>query len=427
MHVVQPVDVSLIPAVAKVVAGRLLPPRNAIKAKPMHRILYFLLLTVAITKISWPVDLGAVTSFHMSPVWTIADSDSSKFLFGTIEDVAIATDETVYVLDNQLDEIKVFSRNGAYLRTIGQHGDGPGDLRAAAVLFLLPNERVGIVSKMGGRVVILDIATGNEIGRWNPAGLNSTVVMLSKTVATHRGERSRIVSVLGEPGGGGFSQILSLVTYDLDNAVDWSPPAAVIAEVGRHGTDGFEEEYYYLLWNPWTIDKSDRIVMAPYWAQYELWYLDVQGNHLAEVRRPTLTRDRTDIEKRRLLDYAWGGTDPEPIIGVKLRLAAHEAAVREIWPRPGGGIWVRTCDAGSGRDRGVFLVLDEFDADGEYLGAVEIEGPGDESVDRVYFGPDGFMIVVHDAEGFIHNNRGHKRTAESYDLVVAAYRLVENP
>ncbi len=62
--------------------------------------------------------------------------------------VAVVCDEgSVYVLDSADADIKIYSRDGAYRRTIGRKGQGPGEFR-------LPND----LDVFGGRLYVADSA-----------------------------------------------------------------------------------------------------------------------------------------------------------------------------------------------------------------------------------------------------------------------------
>ncbi len=49
--------------------------------------------------------------------------------FGDIQDIAVDPAGHIYVLDVGSKEVRVFDRDGAYLRTMARDGDGPGEIR----------------------------------------------------------------------------------------------------------------------------------------------------------------------------------------------------------------------------------------------------------------------------------------------------------
>lgn len=97
--------------------------------------------------------------------------------------------------------------------------------------------------------------------------------------------------------------------------------------------------------------------------------------------------------------------------------------MRRIHSRAEGRLWIHTCNSAHDVAEGVFRVYDVVDHRGELEAKAEIHGLADDLVDRVYFGPDHLMVVVHGAERYVQNHRGLKKDAPDYDLTVAAYRL----
>ena len=65
------------------------------------------------------------TTLKLEEEWRIGGEDDEE-IFGVITDIITDDDGNVYMLDAQLNEIKVYSEDGEYLRTIGREGEGTG-------------------------------------------------------------------------------------------------------------------------------------------------------------------------------------------------------------------------------------------------------------------------------------------------------------
>lgn len=100
----------------------------------------------------------------LSPAWqareilAIGSVDEGPASFGQVRSVVADDEGTVYVADIQADEIRVFDRQGRFLRTIGRQGAGPaefGDLYSLAwlgdtLVALDPrNARIGLLTRSG--------------------------------------------------------------------------------------------------------------------------------------------------------------------------------------------------------------------------------------------------------------------------------------
>ncbi len=76
-----------------------------------------------------------VADAHVDLQLGSADGNDPNFTFGAIR-VQAASDGTIYVLDQQAAEVRVFDSDGRYLRTIVRRGEGPGEIGAANGIFL---------------------------------------------------------------------------------------------------------------------------------------------------------------------------------------------------------------------------------------------------------------------------------------------------
>ena len=67
--------------------------------------------------------------FSLEEELSIGEALGKKdYMFSQIKDIAIDEKERIYVLDGKEVHIKVYDKNGDYLRTIGRKGQGPGEL-----------------------------------------------------------------------------------------------------------------------------------------------------------------------------------------------------------------------------------------------------------------------------------------------------------
>lgn len=355
-----------------------------------------LAMLAAVTISSATTGTAADLRFRMQPLWTL-DPDATTPLVGFVEDAVLDAAGTAYLLDAQLADIKVVDGGGAITRTLGRAGDGPGEFRVPGEIFFFPDSSLGVVSKMGGLLKRVDPDTGWEIGAYRLDARATDGMALNQILTKGSPLGTLLVASMREWTGMRYGIRLSLSVLNLAPENDLVYPYAKLLQVGEYQDVAHEEENYYLLWRPWTLDTMGRIVAAPYWDRYELRWLDDEGTVVQSATLPFDDRRRSDRERGRLLAL-WGGTDPEPINGLRLRVADHEAVVREIYPRPDGGIWVRTNRSGFELPAGEFMRLDAIDSHGRRVGTVTLIGPGDEGSDCVFWGPDDRLLIVHGGE-----------------------------
>jgi hypothetical protein len=76
--------------------------------------------------------------------------------FGSITAVGIGPHGLLYALDGQAQEIRVFSRDGRFVRTIGRRGSGPGELQGALGFSWDPAGRLWVIDAGNGRYSVFD-------------------------------------------------------------------------------------------------------------------------------------------------------------------------------------------------------------------------------------------------------------------------------
>ena len=66
--------------------------------------------------------------FSLKEELSIGEEGREDYMFSQIGSVAVDEDDRIYVLDSKEAHIKIFDRNGNYIKTIGRKGQGPGEI-----------------------------------------------------------------------------------------------------------------------------------------------------------------------------------------------------------------------------------------------------------------------------------------------------------
>lgn len=81
-------------------------------------------------------------------------------VFGRIQDLAVAADGRVVVLDGQAQEIRVFAPDGHHLATWGRQGSGPGEFQYAYGVVFGPDGLVRVPDLRNSRLSFVDLDSG---------------------------------------------------------------------------------------------------------------------------------------------------------------------------------------------------------------------------------------------------------------------------
>jgi len=86
--------------------------------------------------------------------------------------IALEVDDEgrIYVLDRDLNQLRIFSPDGEHLRSVGGPGEGPGEFRAANGLEWLPGDSLLVIDQRGNRYSVF--SREGEFARSAPRGLS---------------------------------------------------------------------------------------------------------------------------------------------------------------------------------------------------------------------------------------------------------------
>lgn len=130
---------------------------------------------------------------------------------GSIADLEVGEDGSVYVLDGLERTVRVFASDGTPLRAFGRRGQGPGELEQPVALAWSPDGRLWVADPATGRFTAFDV-TGEVAGTYVPSdpsmlwplALGFSPEGLVRTVGLEFGRLEQPVFVLveGEPEDG---------------------------------------------------------------------------------------------------------------------------------------------------------------------------------------------------------------------------------
>ena len=150
------------------------------------------------------------------------DGEDLNLVFGAIRGVQAASDGTIYVLDQQASEVRVFDSGGQYLRTIVRQGEGPGEIAAANGIFLSGDTLLWVHDTGQWRVIGVD-PTGVEVRRFLKPVMSYTYIWNGTfdNLGRYWKETSQIVGEASFPPPMGLSYVTQrhyFKSYDLSTA-----------------------------------------------------------------------------------------------------------------------------------------------------------------------------------------------------------------
>ncbi len=313
--------------------------------------------------------------------WRLGTEDDDE-IFGVITDVISDDDGNLYMLDSQLNEVKVYDADGEYLRTIGREGEGPGEFRNAFNLFRIPGGNIGILQVAPGKIINLT-PDGEPAGEYPIPEPKADEGFRTLFSAAYAGDNLAMMYALNSGDQTGFTQksVLSLIDGKggekrlHDQASRMEAANALISE---KEWDSFR--------NRWTAAKDGRTFACVDFGQYRINVWGPDGSLERVITREYPDHVRDEEEKARLLDIYKGFTRRIPVPNIKYEIEDNFNQIQGIFARDDGSLWVRSSRGANGLGKGVFAIFDVFDKEGRFVRQVTLKGNDDPL-------NDGFFIV----------------------------------
>jgi hypothetical protein len=363
-----------------------------------------------------------VVELRAEPEWTAGGLDDDANLFGVVARVLADADGNLYVLDNQLSEIAVLSRDGERIGTLSREGEGPGETRRPNDLMFLPDGKLGIVQVFPGKIVKIG-TDGTPDGNFpfhagDPSAGSFGVVVRAQS----RGGTIALCGIRQTFAQGKLDQLYFLGGYAADGAQN-----AVFAE--KTAQQNFadmvlDEAVVDFVWNRFSLAEDGSMIVAPARNEYRLEVHAPDGALLRTFGREYATLSRTDEDTRRakaLLD-AQGRNYPVPPRTV---IMDTEADIIGITAGANGEVRVLTSRGVRNQPAGTALTYDVFDAAGVFVRQERLLADAEGLNDLVFtLNEDRFVIIRNFWQTFISSMGGETGAEESAPMEVVSCRIL---
>jgi hypothetical protein len=299
---------------------------------------------------------------QLQELWRVAAGEEEGFLLGRIRRAITDEEGQVYLLDQQLAQVHVFSPDGVYLHSLSREGEGPGESRNPMDLLFTPDGGIGLVQAFPARVVVVDregdplpaieLRGAGAAGNGNRFALQvrnrgGTFAYSGRTFSMEPGgAKPRNLLVTCDPDGGERARILETVTDDVVETRRW-----------------VEKDDYFPHRDRWEIGPRGRLFAAPERDRYAIHIYEPDGTQERIVEREYEARRRTDEEKQDLGPHInVNGSDLE----IEEVVEDRAPCIDRIHVTDSGELWVRHSWSEREQPAGVMQTLDVFDVDGNY-------------------------------------------------------------
>ena len=296
--------------------------------------------------------------------------------FGQARQVVVDDAGTMYVLDEQASDVKVFDASGNYLWTIGRRGQGPGELEFPMTLSLnRAADELTVQQQTRGLAVFR--TDGTFLRQQSLKGLIS-----GRGRVDSRGNIYVLEIVLGDNGSSYATKKLA-PDGSLLATISETPAPAGKGGSGVRRIQPFLPVAYFL------VDRDDRLVYG-YPETYEIqFYGPAEAKVLRKIVRkydpvPVRAEEKAELEK-----------EIPPGMKVEIEYPKDHPAFTRFFLSDLGHLIVQTYEKAAGGK----IVHDVFDAEGRFIGRVPLKGIGLEILNGKYY------ALEEDEEGYQYVKR----------------------
>jgi len=271
--------------------------------------------------------------------------------FGHVWALEVDSEGRIYVADGRPPSVKVFGPDGAYRRTLGREGEGPGEFRWPVGLKLDPLERLWVIDYRNARYSVFNpngelVRTANRsLPGWHVPwpGEFSGPELLEVGAVSVEGDPAFLVAV--DTARLAPGDTISFPEFQL-NPVPFAPE--LIWTLGRNGELWFARTDEYRVYRRSPTGDTQRILARP-----------LEPEQLSE-------REKIEaLEAMRARMGRMGGAGGVPDLS---DLPDRKPILEQLWLDSGGSLWVMR----TGREKYRYSSADVFAPSGDYLGQVEL-------------------------------------------------------
>ncbi len=366
--------------------------------------------------------MEAPMSSELEELWRLGgDTDDEDEFFGVIGAIMADDEVNIYLLYSQLAEIKIYTADGEFLRSIGREGEGPGEFKLPTAMFFTPDGNIAVVQVQPGKIVLLT-PDGEPAGE-HPLPEQEAGGFVSLVGGQARGKNVVLAAAVSAFSEGKFEQTRYLASVDSDGN-----------ELARYCSDVrtidfanalMEEVAWDTFDRRWMVDDQGRVYAATSFSDYRIHVWNPDGKVAYVVEREYTHRKRTAKEREQI--EALYGVFAKRIPNSTVRVNDFHKDIESFYVRDDGSIWVLPSDGSYDLPDGTVGTFDVYDHEGRLVRQVTLKGEGDALTDGFYFVKDRLYVVTDLVQASIALQSGGESfqigDEEPEPMSVIAYKL----
>jgi hypothetical protein len=282
--------------------------------------------------------------FHLEEELSIGEEGKGdEYIFSEARDIAVDEVGNIYILDSHEAHIKVFDKSGKYVKTIGNKGQGPGEMSRPSSLQITPQNEIAVNDSDALKIHFFTLE-----GKFLRAAVFQRYLRFFSNPKIDR-EGNITAS---------YMIIKNEVTYLLkkfNSQLKESFPIFSVVVLKYPKLNPFYPRCY------WDLIEENNIIWG-FADKYELFIIDSAGKTIKKITREYDPIKITDEEKEKRTEGLLGG--------VKLIWDDHHHPFIYLCVDDLGRIFTRTYE--KAHESGEYF-YDVFDPDGKYMAKIPLK------------------------------------------------------
>ena len=361
-------------------------------------------------------------TIYLERLWQVGDEGEPV---GVVRDIAKAPDGSVLMLDQQFKEVRVYSPEGEFVRSLGTIGEGPAEYQKPRNLTVFPDGTVAISQYLPGKIVRLSLAGQAESNYPLPSLETKFRTYIGKIRNVPVGLAIAAISFARHPGGGssGDFSIVRLSAEGTETARyyhhAYTRPSGPSKRIeGEHAVPN------------WTVGPDGYLFVAAKYHKYEVDVFSPDGklHHVSTRAYDPYLRSREVLQAReKANEELYGGKNWIGGGAISWETSKSDQAIFQVFAREAGGCWVLSSRGARDQSAGQLFTVDSFDSSGRFDGEIQIFGEGSFEQDDYYVIGDK-MYVAGNRVGASNGYAGREPEDDALEDAVPAvycYEMVE--
>ena len=331
------------------------------------------------------------TAVDMEALWELGgDTDDEDEFFGVISDIHIDGEGNVYLLDSQLSEVKIFTADGEFIRTIGREGEGPGEFRRPSRMFFTKEGNIGVMQTIPAKIVLLS-PNGDPVGDHPlPEPEDGGFQMLTSGQASD----GQLVLAMArtkladDQSSWSRTDFLTRIDSDGNQLAEYASKTSKInfadAVLNFAEWDTFERR--------WTVAPDGKVYACESYPDYVITVWNADGSIDKKITREYKHRAHAADEKELLTKMMEHFAQQIP--NCRVEIEDNVKDIETFYIRDDGSIWVLSSNGSHDYPDDALGVFDVYNKDGQFVKEVTLNGDGDAQDDYYLFVKDRFYVVT---------------------------------